>query len=161
MTKQHIPSDIRALDELGHRFEIATTRRRSHASRPRRTLTLAAVGLAALVAAPALASVSGVFNSHSSFEEALPWAAEAVDPDDPLATDRALRRLGFDIRWSLVEDNPGGESPTKDRDVAEPPPGTEILAVFAADGSSTVSEDTRTLLIEVAPAGSKILESHR
>lgn len=166
MSRQHDPSDIRALDELGRRFEIATAPRRSSAWRPRRTLVLASVGLVALAAAPALASISGVsidgvFNSHSSIEEALPKVAAAVDPTDPVATGRALRRLGFAVQWSFVEDNPGGTSPTKSREVGAPPSGTQILSVTNADGSSNVTEDTRALLIEVAPSDSDIVRSHR
>jgi len=161
MTHQHDPPDIRALTELGRRLEVGAAQRQKSTRRPRRTLAVAVVGLATLIAAPAVGSISGVFDSHSSIEEALPQAAAVIEPDDPVATGRALRRLGIDVRWSLVEDNPGGASPTKDRNVAVPPRGTEVLSVLRADGSSTVTEDTRALLIEIAPAGSKILESHR
>ncbi len=158
MTHDH--PEIRALDELGRRFEIAAARR-PHTPRRRRALLLAAVGAMALVGTPAVASITGIFNSHSTIEEALPRAAAVIDPGDPLSTGRALRRLGFDVRWSLVEDNPGGSSPTTGRDVGVPPPGTEILSVTAAGGSSNVTEDTRILQIEVSPAGSEILRSHR
>ena len=166
MTTPPPSTEIRALDELGRQFETATAARRAPAARRRRALSVAAVGLALLAGTPALASITGVsipgvFNSHSSIEETLPEAAAVIEPRDPAATGRALRRLGYDVRWSLVEDDPGGRSPTRASRVAAPPSGTEILAVLAADGSSEVTEGTRTLLIEVAPAGSSILESHR
>jgi len=166
MTTQHDPSGIHALDELGRRFEIATARRRESASRPRRALVVAAAGLVALTATPALAAISGVsiggvFNSHSSIEEALPQAAALIDPADPVATGKALRRRGIAVKWSFVEDNPGGTSPTKARDVSAPPSGTQILSVLSADGSAKVTEDTQALLIEIAPTDSAILRSHR
>lgn len=163
----HDPSpDIRALDELGRRFETAMDRRRVSASRPRRALLVGAIGLAVLGGAPALASMAGVsitsaFNPHSSIEEALPEAAAVIAPDDPAATGRALRRLGYVVRWSFVEDVRGGESPTRATSVGAPPRDTEILSVTAADGSAEVTEDTRVLLIEVAATGSHILDSHR
>jgi len=161
MTIDHDPSGVRALDELGRRFELAVAGDQARTSRPRRALVVAAAGLVALAATPALASIIGGFNSHSSIEEALPQAAADIDPDDPVATGRALRQRGFDIRWSLIQDNPGGASPTTDREVTAPPPGTEILSVLNSDGSSTVTEDTQALLIEIAPVGSSILEAHR
>lgn len=160
MTPQHNSSDLPALDELGRRFEVAVARDQAPSPRGRRTLLAVAAGLVALAATPAVASIVGDFNSHSSIEEAVPRAAAVIDPDDPLATGRELRKLGFDVQWSFVQDNPGGDSPTTAREVAAPPPGTEILAVLASDGSSQVTEDTRALLIEVAPADSEIIASH-
>jgi len=163
---QNEPWELGALDELGRRFDVAVAHRRSYLARPRRALVTTAVGLVALVGTPAIASISGAFdfppfNSHSSIEETLPWAAAVIDPDDPGATGRALDRLGFDVRWSLVEDDPKGATPTRSHDVSRPPAGTEILSVLRADGSSKVSDATRSLLIEVAPADSKILQEHR
>ncbi len=165
MTAPHDHPEIRALDELGRRFEIATAR---HAPTPRtrRVVLITAIAAMALVGTPAVAaitgtSITGIFNPHSTIEEALPRAAAVIDPADPVATGRALRRLGFDVRWSLVEDARRGSSPTTSRDVGVPPPGTEILSVTAAGGSSKVTADTRVLQIEVAPAGSEILRSHR
>ena len=68
------------------------------------------------------------------------------------------------MRWQLIVDNPDrgrpGASPTRGRDVPAPPPGTEILALFNGDGSSRADSDTRSLLIEVSPAGSEILKTH-
>lgn len=156
----HHPSDIPALDELGRRFAMATASPQRSAPRRRRVLLVAAIGCVVLLATPSLASISGVFNSHSNIEEALPRAAAVIEPDDPAGTGRALHRLGIGVRWSLVEDNPGGTSPTQDRDVAAPPPGTEILSVTAY-GAATITEDTRILHIEVAPTNSRILQSHR
>ena len=166
MTTRDPSPDIRALDELGRRFETAMDRRRASVARPRRALLVGAISLVVLGGAPALASITGVsltgaFNSHSSIEEALPRAAAVIAPDDPAATGRALRRLGYDVRWSFVEDLRGGKSPTKATSVSAPPRDTEILSVTAPDGSAQVTEDTRALLIEVAPAGSHILDSHR
>jgi len=166
MTTQHDPSGIHALDELGRRFEIATLRRRASAPRPRRSLVMVTAGLVALAATPAVAaisgvSISGVFNSHSSIEEALPEAAALIDPADPVATGKALRRRGIAVKWSFVQDNPGGPSPTTARDVSAPPSGTQILSVLGADGSAKVTEDTQVLLIEVAPNDSDIVRAHR
>ena len=162
MTIDHEPADIRVLDELGRRFEVVAAGDRSRSFRPRRSLAVVAGGsLVALAITPALASIVGGFNFHSSIEKTQPQVAAMIDFDDPAATDRALDRAGFDIQWSLVEDNPGGESPTTAREVAAPPPGTEIISVLGSDGSSVVTDDTEALLIEVAPTESEIVKSHR
>jgi hypothetical protein len=163
MTSRNDVVDLPSLDELGRRFEAATARRRP-ALRSRRTLALAATGLV-LVAAPAAAAISGVFDSDGlTVEEALPQVAASVDRDDPAATARALERRGFDVRWQLIVDNPTGDEdgapPTLGRDVAAPPPGTKILSVLGPDGDDKATPGTRRLLIEVAPADSEILREH-
>ena len=161
MTTQQPTTEIRALDELGRRFDVAIAARPATPRRRRRSLLAGGLAVAVLAGTPAVASMTGVFDSHSSIEEALPRAAAVIEPEDPAASGRALARLGFAVRWSLVEDDPDGPSPTRARSVEAPPPGTEVLAVLAADGSSEVTAQTRALLIEIAPRGSAILEEHR
>ncbi|MEJ7788080.1 MAG: hypothetical protein WKF96_25040 [Solirubrobacteraceae bacterium] len=166
MTTHQDHSDIHALEELGRRFDVAARARSAPARRSRRAVLVAAVATATLVGTPAVASIAGVsipgvFNSHSNVEEALPRAAAVIDPADPAATGRALSGLGIDVRWTLVEDDPGGSSPTKGRTVSAPPPGTGILSVTAVEGAPEITADTRVLQIEVAPVGSKILNEHR
>lgn len=160
MTSHHDSTGIAALDELGHRFEAATARS------PRRRLRQArwpAVALGALaLATPALAAVLDG-PPPQRVEDQLPQVAAAIDRDDPVATGRALAQEGFRVHWVLITDNPGpdGDGPTRQRRVAAPPAGTEILAVLNQRGGNEVTPGMRDLGIEVAPVGSKILESHR
>jgi hypothetical protein len=157
MTSHHDSTGIAALDELGHRFQLATAPSRRRQRRQR----WAAVALAALAlaATPALAAV---LDSPDSVEDQLPQVAAAVDYDDPAATDRALTRAGFRVHWVLITDaGKDTGSPTRSRHVPAPPSDTKILAILNQKGGNDVSPDTRDLQIEVAPAGSKILESHR
>lgn len=162
MTPQHTSTGIAALDELGRRMDAIIEPPRLRRWRPRRWAALA-LGLLAVVATPALAAV--VFDGPEHVEDALPEVGPAIDRDDPAATGRALERLGFRVHWMLITDNPARgrdvESPTRARAVAAPPAGTAILAVLNQDGGLAVDPDTRDLQIEVAPAGSEILEGHR
>ena len=162
MTPHHTSTGIAALDELGRRLDAVVEPPRLRLLRPRRWAALA-LGLLALVATPALAAV--VFDAPERVEEQLPEVAAVIDRNDPAATGRALERLGFRVRWMLITDNPArgrdGESPTRGRAITAPPAGTEILSVLNEDGGLAVGPDTRTLQIEVSPAGSEILESHR
>ncbi len=162
MTHPHEPSDLPTLDALGRRLEVATAPRRSPARWSRRTVALAASALIVLVATPAVASITGVFNGgDETIEEALSTVRHR---SDPVATGRALERHGFTVRWMLIEDNPdrgrSGESPTIGSKVAAPPPGTRILALLNAQSTDTATNSKRNILIEVAPAGSEILRSH-
>ncbi len=85
--------------------------------------------------------------------ETFPELCDAIDVDDPRATGRGLRRLGFRVRWVLV-DHAGG-------DVRVPPPGTAVLSVLGPGGELTdVPRDARELMVEVAPRGSAILRGH-
>jgi len=169
MTIEPHLTGIPALDELGLRLDAATRRRRSPFPRLRRRSTLAALGLLALVGTPALAvggvSLSGGLFGHRGVLEALPQVAAVVEPEDPVATGRALARLGFAVEWRLVSDNPNralpGESPTLERIVASPPTNTEILALLNTDGENTAAPDARSLRIEISPSGSEILSGHR
>lgn len=99
----------------------------------------------------------------SSVEDSLPEVAAVVDRADPTATGLALERLGFQLHWVLITDNPDPDSdrPTLARSVTAPPTGTEILAILNEQGGNEVTADTRDLMIEIAPLGSEILESHR
>ena len=112
-------------------------------------------------ATPAIAS--GILSGPNSVEESLPEVAAAVDRDNPTATGLALERLGFRLHWVLITDNldPDGDRPTHSRNVSAPPPGTEILSVLNEQGGNEATKDTRELMIEIAPIGSEILESHR
>ncbi|HVF77134.1 MAG TPA: hypothetical protein VNA28_02455 [Solirubrobacteraceae bacterium] len=157
MTSDHDTTGITALDELGHRFQDATAQSRRR--RQRRRWPIAALGALALAATPAIAAV---LDSPDSVEDQLPQVAAAVDYDDPAATGRALTREGFRVHWVLITDAAAdADSPTRSRHVAAPPSGTKILSVLNQKGGNEVSPDTRDLQIEIAPAGSKILQSHR
>jgi len=158
MTLQQESTGIAALDELGRQFDAAIARPRVR----RRWLALA-LAVLALGATPAIASVSGIFDDTVRVEDALPEVAAAVDRGDPTATRFALERLGFRVQWVLITDNPdrSGESPTLSRIVSAPPAGTEILAVLNEQGGNEATADTRDLMIEIAPIGSAILDSHR
>ena len=161
MTPSNDSTGIVALDELGHRLEAAIARRPRRRFLPRGGRWPAvALGLLALAATPALAAV---LDGPESVVDQLPRVAAAVDYDDPAATGRALAREGFRVRWVLVSDNPArdADSPTVARDVPAPPAGTEILAVLDRRGGYDVDARTRELQIEVAPVGSRILETHR
>jgi len=159
MTPQN-STGIAALDEFGRRLEVAIAAERPRARRARlRRWPALTLGVLALAATPALASV--VFGGTETVEEALPQVAAAIDRDDPAATGRALERRGYRVDWVLITDRVGGESPTRSRPVASPPQGTEILSVLNQKGGNAVTPKTRDLQIEVAPVGSKILESHR
>jgi len=160
MTSHHDSTHIAALDELGRRMQAATERSRSRGWRPRRWTALT-LGVVALAATPAIASVSGIFDDPVTIEEALPQVAAAIDRDDPAATGVALARLGYRVHWILVTDNPGGDSPTRSRSVAAPPAGTEILSVANERGGYEVTPGMRDLGIEISPAGSAILATHR
>lgn len=160
MTSHHDSTGIAALDELGHRFEAATAGPRRRRLRRARWPAVALGALA--LAAPALAVVlDGA--PPQRVEDQLPQVAAAIDRDDPVATGSALKREGFRVQWVLITDNPDpdGDRPTRQRHLAAPPAGTEILSVLNQRGGNEVTPDTRDLQIEVAPVGSKILESHR
>jgi len=162
MTPHRETTGIAALDELGRRFDAIVERPRLRTVRTRRWAALA-LGVLALAAAPAIASV--VFDGPERVEDALPEVSAVIDRNDPAATGRALEERGFRVRWVLVTDNPAraldGESPTRSRAVAAPPAGTRILGVDDDGRGFVVDPDTRDLLIEIAPAGSEILKSHR
>lgn len=162
MTPHRETTEIAALDELGRRFDAIVERPRLRTVRTRRWAALA-LGVLALAAAPAIASV--VFDGAERVEDALPEIGAVIDRDDPAATGRALEERGFRVRWVLVTDNPAraldGESPTRSRAVAAPPAGTRILAVLNQRGGNEVDATTRDLLIEIAPGASEILKSHR
>ncbi len=165
MTSHQDSTGIVALDELGHRFEVATARPRVRRLRPRRWPALA-LGVLVVAATPALASVSGIIGGPLSgpknVEKTIPKTAGAIDRDDPKATGLALERRGFRVHWVLITDNPDpdGQSPTRSRDVSAPPAGTEILGLFDYERGNLVKKDTRELLIEVTPVGSEIAKTH-
>lgn len=162
----HDSTGIAALDELGRRLQAATERPRVRL-RLRRWPALV-LGVLALAATPALASMSGIFSGPLSgpenVEATLPRTAGAIDRDDPTATGLALEQRGFGVHWVLITDDPDrdGGRPTRSRNVSAPPAGTEILSLLDHQrGGALVTKDTRELLIEVAPVGSAIAETHR
>ena len=163
MTPHHDSTGIAALDELGLRLEAVAERRGRRRLRPRRWMVLS-FGVLALVATPAIASVSGLFDGPPRVEDVLPQAAAAIDRDDPAATGRALEQRGFRVQWVLITDNPDrgrdGESPTRQASVAAPPAGTKILSVLGKGGTTDIDARTRDLQIEVSPVGSAILKTH-
>jgi DNA-directed RNA polymerase specialized sigma24 family protein len=76
--------------------------------------------------------------------------------DDAVATGKALRALGFKIRWELIELNPGAgrnEPPTKQTKqtrIVEPSPGMVVLSVLGPNGEGdSVDPFTDTLMVEV------------
>lgn len=150
-------AELPALDELGRRMQSAVATR-SPARRGRRWLSLSAVAVV-LVAAPAAGTVTGVFNPHGDVPAD---AAQALVPTDPAKTAKNLEALGYRVNWMLIEDAPpGAPSPTVARRVEAPPPGTELLAVLAPNGSPVIDPDEKHVLIEVAPSDSAILAGHR
>lgn len=162
MTHSHDSSDLPTVDLLGRRLEAAIAERRAPVRWSRRTLAFAASALVVVASTPAVASITGVFDDGGpTLEQSLP---AVVDRSDPVATGRALERRGFTVRWMLIEDNPdrrrSGDSPTVWRSVPAPPPGTRILSLLNAQDGDTATTSTRTLVIEIAPAGSEILRSH-
>lgn len=156
MNRHPDSTGIAALDELGSRFD-AVAARPARSRRPVRWPAVILCGLA-LAAAPAVATV---VDGADRVEDQLPRVAAAIDRDDPGATARALAQAGYRVRWVLVTDAPGTGGPTSSRPVGFPPPRTEILAVLNSRGGNSVSPGMRTLLIELAPVGSAILETHR
>ena len=154
---------IRALDEFGLRLDAIAQQPRIRRFRPRRWAALL-LGVVALVATPAIASVTGLFDGAQRVEDALPRVGAVIDRDDPTATARALEQQGFRVHWMLITDNPDrardGEMPTRSRAVSAPPAGTKILSVLNVDGGNVVDSSTRDLQIEISPAGSAILASH-
>jgi len=163
MTPHRETTAIAALDELGRRLDAVVERPRLRGMRPRR-FTALALGVLALVAAPAIAGVTGMFAGAERVEDALPEVGAAIDRSDPAATGRALEQRGFRVHWVLITDNPDrardGERPTRSRAVAAPPAGTRIISVLNERGGNAVEADTRDLQIEISPAGSEILKSH-
>jgi hypothetical protein len=78
---------------------------------------------------------------------------QAIVRDDAIATGKALRALGFKIRWELIELNPGAganEPPTKQTRIVEPSPGMVVLSVLGPNGEGdSVDPFTDTLMVEV------------
>lgn len=75
-----------------------------------------------------------------SYFEAYPALCEAVDPQDPAATARALADLGFDVEWLVYEFNP---TPTTLIEMAPdvhkvdtPPPGTFVESLLRPEGQT-------------------------
>jgi hypothetical protein len=85
--------------------------------------------------------------------EIFPKVKQAIVRDDAIATGRALRALGFKIRWELIEPNPdaGPDDPaTRQTRIVEPSPGMVVLSVLGPNGEGdSVDPFTDTLMVEV------------
>jgi hypothetical protein len=81
--------------------------------------------------------------------EIFPKVEQAIIRDDAVATGRALRALGFKVRWELIELNPD-DPPTKQTRIVEPSPGMVVLSVLGPNGEGdSVDPFTNTLMVEV------------
>ena len=81
--------------------------------------------------------------------EIFPKVEQAIIRDDAVATGRALRALGFKVRWELIELNPD-DPPTKQTRIVEPSPGMVVLSVLGPNGEGdSVDPFTDTLMVEV------------
>jgi hypothetical protein len=85
--------------------------------------------------------------------EIFPKVKQAIVRDDAIATGRALRGLGFKIRWELIEPNPHAgpdDSVTKQTRIVEPSPGMVVLSVLGPNGEGdSLDPFTDTLIVEV------------
>jgi hypothetical protein len=85
--------------------------------------------------------------------EVFPKVEHAIVRDDAVATGRALRALGFKIRWELIELNPDAgpdDPPTKGTRIVEPDPGMVVLSVLGPNGEwDSIDPFTDTLMVEV------------
>jgi hypothetical protein len=85
--------------------------------------------------------------------EIFPKVKGAIVRDDAIATGKALRALGFKIRWELIELNPdaGPDDPvTKQTRIVEPSPGMVVLSVLGPNGEGdSLDPFTDTLMVEV------------
>jgi len=85
--------------------------------------------------------------------EVFPKVEQAIIRDDAVATGRALRALGFKIRWELIELNPDAgpdDPPTKGTRIVEPDPGMVVLSVLGPNGEwDSIDPFIDTLMVEV------------
>jgi hypothetical protein len=85
--------------------------------------------------------------------EIFPKVKQAIVRDDAVATGRALRALGFKLRWELIELNPDAgrdDPPTKGTRIVEPSPGMVVLSVLGPNGEGdSLDPFTDTLMVEV------------
>jgi hypothetical protein len=85
--------------------------------------------------------------------EIFPKVKQAIVRDDAIATGKALRALGFKVRWELIELNPdaGPDDPaTRQTRIVEPSPGMVVLSVLGPNGEGdSVDPFTDTLMVEV------------
>jgi hypothetical protein len=85
--------------------------------------------------------------------EIFPKVEQAIVRDDAVATGRALRALGFKVRWELIELNPDAgpdDPPTKQTRIVEPSPGMVVLSVLGPNGEGdSIDPFIDTLMVEV------------
>lgn len=85
--------------------------------------------------------------------EVFPKVKQAIVKDDAVATGRALRALGFKVRWRLIELNPDAgrdDPPTKGTRIVEPDPGMVVLSVLGPNGEwDSIDPFIDTLMVEV------------
>jgi hypothetical protein len=78
---------------------------------------------------------------------------QAIVRDDAVATGKALRALGFKVRWELIELNPNAgpdDPPTKQTRIVEPSPGMVVLSVLGPNGEGdSIDPFIDTLMVEV------------
>ncbi len=93
---------------------------------------------------------------------------DAIRADDPSATGRALRELGYKVTWLHVRDNPNAsaevpqegdplpgasEGATLVTEVESPPAGTIVLTVMNNNGFGRIPPPPAMLMVEVAKPG--------
>jgi hypothetical protein len=85
--------------------------------------------------------------------EIFPKVEQAIVRDDAVATGKALRALGFKLRWELIELNPNAgpdDPPTKGTRIVEPSPGMVVLSVLGPNGEGdSIDPFIDTLMVEV------------
>jgi hypothetical protein len=85
--------------------------------------------------------------------EVFPKVEQAIVRDDAVATGRALRALGFKVRWELIELNPDAgrdDPPTKGTRIVEPDPGMVVLSVLGPNREwDSIDPFIDTLMVEV------------
>jgi hypothetical protein len=85
--------------------------------------------------------------------EVFPEVERVIVRDDAVATGRALRALGFKVRWVLIEPDPdaGPDDPvTRQTRIVEPSPGMVVLSVLGPNGEGdSLDPFTDTLMVEV------------
>ncbi len=90
--------------------------------------------------------------------------AEAIRTRDPRELEARLRRLGHEIRWTVIVFHPEraarDEPPTTDEDVDRPPPGTCVIGVWDEDGGRIFGRPPETVRAEIASPASAAALNH-
>lgn len=105
----------------------------------------------------------------ASLLDTYPELRSAIDPEDPVATARALTPLGFEAQWVLIRRNPRyrprdlapgdplrpEDQPTVSTQLRGPRPHTRILSVLNERGGLNAIRGSRELMIEITPKGAR------